>query len=317
MGGARRGRPRGPGRGVGRPLQRGEGGFAGRQIEAKVTVFNAITDGPVAEEALCNKPSPRTTRPSPRCMTGQFQENARPCYKQRQHADVRRHALPGGCRRLRGAGPLLLVAAAALLRRPGGRPGRRAHRAEGWFDRRHAGRDRHRLRAERARLRPAVRAPAGGGRRGGGLLQHHRPDRQPPPSTTTSSRPSSTSGRPGVDKVVAIGGSRLVSWFIDTSITQNFAPAYAADQLRRPRLQRLQLPRDDARGERHQRAPRLRHRGRPATPFPGQRRPSRSAPTSSPRAGLEFSVRTNIRTGLLFCDAVPPAARLPPPTSPR
>ena len=56
------------------------GGFAGRQIEAKVTVFNAITDGPVAEEALCNKIT-QDDQAFAVVLTGQFQENARPCYR--------------------------------------------------------------------------------------------------------------------------------------------------------------------------------------------------------------------------------------------
>ena len=56
------------------------GGFAGRQIEAKVTVFNAITDGPVAEEALCNKIT-QDDQAFAAVLTGQFQENARPCYR--------------------------------------------------------------------------------------------------------------------------------------------------------------------------------------------------------------------------------------------
>ncbi len=56
------------------------GGFAGRQIEAKVTVFNAITDGPVAEEALCNKIT-QDDQAFAVVLTGQLQENARPCYR--------------------------------------------------------------------------------------------------------------------------------------------------------------------------------------------------------------------------------------------
>ena len=46
----------------------------------------------------------------------------------------------------------------------------------------------------------------------------------------------------GVDKVVAIGGSRLVSWFIDTSITQNFAPAYALTSYDAPDFNAFNYP---------------------------------------------------------------------------
>ena len=175
MGGARRGRPRGPGRSAGRPLQRG-----GRLRRApdrgqghRVQRHHRRPRGRGGPLQQDHPGRQGLRRGADRAVPGE-----RPALlPQRQHADVRRHPVPGGCRRLRGAGPLLLVAAAAHLRRPGGRDGHRAHRG-GLVRGRHAGRDRHRLRAQRAGLRPAVRAPAGGGRRGGGLLQHHRPDRQ-------------------------------------------------------------------------------------------------------------------------------------------
>ena len=62
----------------------------------------------------------------------------------------------------------------------------------------------------------------------------------------------------GVNKVVGIGGSRLVSWFIDYVDHAELRARLCDHQPRRSRVQRLQLPRDAPRLERNLGAPRLR-----------------------------------------------------------
>ena len=103
-----------------------------------------------------------------------------------------------------------------------------------------------------------------------------------------------------MDKVVAIGGSRLVSWFIDTSITQNFAPAYALTSYDAPDFNAFNYPEMMPGAS-----------GISVLPgydidddqlaFPASAAEQECADIFT-AAGLEFSVRTNIRTGLLFCD---------------
>jgi hypothetical protein len=55
------------------------GGLAGRQIEPLVKVYQASTDSPEAEEALCNGLT-QDDKVFGVIMTGQLQANARPCY---------------------------------------------------------------------------------------------------------------------------------------------------------------------------------------------------------------------------------------------
>ncbi len=55
------------------------GGAAGRPIEAKIRVFNAITDDPITEGELCTAIT-QDDKADFVVLTGQFQENARPCY---------------------------------------------------------------------------------------------------------------------------------------------------------------------------------------------------------------------------------------------
>ena len=105
-----------------------------------------------------------------------------------------------------------------------------------------------------------------------------------------------------VDKVVAIGGSRLVSWFIDTSITQNFAPAYAVSSYDAPEFNVFNypemmpgssgisvLPGYDVNDEQYS--------------FPASAAEQECADIFT-AAGLEFTERANIRTGLMFCDVL-------------
>ena len=285
------------------------GGFAGRQIEAKVTVFNAITDGPVAEEALCNKIT-QDDQAFAAVLTGQFQENARPCYRNANTLMFDATLYPvdvAGFEELAPYywSPLLptyddLVGglAAALIE-------------EGWFTGGTLGviaiDSELSERVYDQQFAPRLEAA------GVEVVSYNTID----PTDSTSFNNDQLQAiinfrEAGVDKVVAIGGSRLVSLVHRHQHHPELRAGVRADQLRRPRLQRLQLPRDDARGQRHQRAPRLRHRGRPAhLPGLGGRAGVRRH-LHRRRPGVQRADQHPHRAAVLR--RVPPAAgRLPPP----
>ena len=273
------------------------GGFAGRQIEAKVTVFNAITDGPVAEEALCNAIT-QDDKAFAVVMTGQLQENARPCYRNANTLMLDATLYP-----VDNAGfdelapyywsPMLpsyddLVGglATGLI-------------DDGWFDGATLG-----IIAIDSELSQRVydeqfapRLTAAGVE----VLSYNTID----PTDSTSFNNDQLQAiinfkEAGVDKVVAIGGSRLVSWFIDTSVTQNFAPAYAITSYDAPEFNVFNfpqmmpgasgisvLPGYDVEDDQY--------------PFPATDAEQECADIFA-AAGLEFTERANIRTGLMFCD---------------
>ena len=273
------------------------GGFAGRQIDAKVTVFNAITDGPVAEEALCNKIT-QDDQAFAVVLTGQLQENARPCYRNANTLMFDATLYPvdvAGFEELAPYywSPLLptyddLVGglAAALIE-------------EGWFSGGTLG-----VIAIESELSERVyteqfvpRLEAAGVE----VASYNTIDPTDGTSFNNDQLQAIINFREaGVDKVVAIGGSRLVSWFIDTSVAQNFAPAYALTSYDAPDFNAYNFPQmmggsggisvlpgydlDDDQ-----------------LPFPASAAEQECADIFT-AAGLEFSVRTNIRTGLLFCD---------------
>ena len=273
------------------------GGFAGRQIEAKVTVFNAITDGPVAEEALCNKIT-QDDQAFAVVLTGQFQENARPCYRNANTLMLDATLYPvdnAGFEELAPYywSPLLpsyddLVGglAAALIE-------------EGWFEGGTLGviaiESGLSERVYAQQFLPRLEAA------GVEVASYYPVD----PSDSTSLNNDQLQAiinfrEAGVDKVVAIGGSRLVSFFIDISRTQNFAPEYALTSYDAPDFNAFNYPEmmGGASGisvlpgydiEDDQLA------------FPASAAEQECADIFT-AAGLEFSVRTNIRTGLLFCD---------------
>ncbi len=273
------------------------GGFAGRQIEAKVTVFNAITDGPVAEEALCNKIT-QDDQAFAAVLTGQFQENARPCYRNANTLMFDATLYPvdvAGFEELAPYywSPLLptyddLVGgmATALIE-------------EGWFSGATLGviaiDSELSERVYDQQFAPRLEAA------GVEVVSYNTID----PTDSTSFNNDQLQAiinfrEAGVDKVVAIGGSRLVSWFIDTSITQNFAPAYALTSYDAPDFNAFNYPEMMPGAS-----------GISVLPgydidddqlaFPASAAEQECADIFT-AAGLEFSVRTNIRTGLLFCD---------------
>ncbi len=273
------------------------GGFAGREIEAKVRVFNAITDGPVAEEALCNAIT-QDDNAFAVVMTGQFQENARPCYKNANTLMFEAALYPvdnAGFEELAPYywSPLLpsyddLVGglAAALL-------------DEGWFNEGTLGviaiDSGLSQRVYEEQFSPRLAAA------GVEVASYNTID----PTDSTSFNNDQLQAiinfkEAGVDKVVAIGGSRLVSWFVDTSTTQNYQPEYAITSYDAPEFNVFNfpemmggasgisvLPGYDVEDDQY--------------PFPANPAEQECADIFS-AAGLEFEVRANIRTGLLFCD---------------
>ena len=273
------------------------GGFAGRQIDAKVTVFNAITDGPVAEEALCNKIT-QDDEAFAVVLTGQLQENARPCYRNARTLMFDATLYPvdnAGFEELAPYywSPLLpsyddLVGglAAALI-------------DEGWFEGGTLGvlaidsglsqrvYDQHFApRLEAAGVAVASYNPidpTDGTSFNNGLLQAIIDFREA-----------------GVDRVVAIGGSRLVSWFIETSVTQNFSPEYALTSYDAPDFNAYNFPQMMGGASGISVLPGY-DLDDDQLPFPASAAEQECADIFT-AAGLEFTVRTNIRTGLLFCD---------------
>ena len=276
-----------------------QGGIAGRQIEAKVTVFNAITDGPVAEEALCNAIT-QDDKAFAVVMTGQFQENARPCYRNANTLMFDATLYPVDNAGFADLAPYywspLLPSYDDLV---GGLA--EALIQEGWFDGATLG-----IIAIDSELSQRVydeqfapRLTAAGVE----VASYNTID----PTDGTSFNNDQLQAiinfkEAGVDKVVAIGGSRLVSWFIDTSITQNFAPAYAVTSYDAPEFNVFNYPEmmTDASGisvlpgydvEDAQYS-------FPATPA------EQECVDIFAAAGQEFAERANIRTGLMFCDVL-------------
>ncbi|WP_420434910.1 hypothetical protein [Candidatus Poriferisocius sp.] len=276
-----------------------EGGIAGRQVEAKVTVFNAITDGPVAEEALCNAIT-QDHKAFAVVMTGQFQENARPCYRNANTLMFDATLYPvdnAGFEELAPYywSPMLpsyddLVGgmATGLIE-------------DGWFDSATLGviaiDSDLSQRVYDEQFAPRLAAA------GVEVASYNTID----PTDGTSFNNDQLQAiinfkEAGVDKVVAIGGSRLVSWFIDTSVTQNFAPAYAVSSYDAPEFNVFNypemmtgasgisvLPGYDVSDDDY--------------PFPASAAEQECADIFS-AAGLEFTERANVRTGLMFCDVL-------------
>ena len=275
------------------------GGFAGRQIEAKVTVFNAITDGPVAEEALCNAIT-QDDRAFAVVMTGQLQENARPCYRNANTLMLDATLYPVDNAGFEALAPyywspllpsyddLVGGLAAGLIE-------------DGWFDGATLGviaiDSELSQRVYEQQFLPRLDAA------GVEVASYNTID----PTDGTSFNNDQLQAiinfkQAGVDKVVAIGGSRLVSWFIDTSVTQNFTPAYAVTSYDNPEFNVFNFPEMmpgasgisvmpgyDVGDDQH--------------PFPASDAEQECLDVYTD-AGLAFEERANVRTGLMFCDVL-------------
>ena len=273
------------------------GGFAGRQIESKVTVFNAITDGPVAEEALCNAIT-QDDKAFAVVMTGQFQENARPCYHNAKTLMLDATLYPVDNQGFQELAPyywspilpsyddLVGGLAAGLIE-------------DGWFDGATLGviaiESELSERVYNQQFVPRLEAA------GVEVASYNTID----PTDGTSFNNDQLQAiinfkEAGVDKVVAIGGSRLVSWFIDTSVTQNFSPAYAVTSYDNPEFNVFNypemmpgasgisvMPGYDVGDEQH--------------PFPASAAEQECLDIFT-NASLAFEERNNVRTGLMFCD---------------
>ena len=273
------------------------GGFAGRQIESKVTVFNAITDGPVAEEALCNAIT-QDDKAFAVVMTGQFQENARPCYHNAKTMMLDATLYPVDNAGFEALAPyywspilpsyddLVGGLAAGLIE-------------DGWFDGATLGviaiESELSERVYNQQFVPRLEAA------GVEVASYNTID----PTDGTSFNNDQLQAiinfkEAGVDKVVAIGGSRLVSWFIDTSVTQNFSPAYAVTSYDNPEFNVSNypemmpgasgisvMPGYDVGDEQH--------------PFPASDAEQECLDIFT-NAGLAFEERNHVRTGLMFCD---------------
>ncbi len=276
-----------------------QGGIAGRQIDAKVTVFNAITDGPVAEEALCNSIT-QDDKAFAVVLTGQFQENARPCYANANTLMFEATLYPVDNIGFEGLAPYywspLLPSYDDLV---GGLAD--ALLAEDWFDGATLGviaiDSELSQRVYEQQFSPRLAAA------GVEVASYNTID----PTDGTSFNNDQLQAiinfkEAGVDKVVAIGGSRLVSWFIDTSITQNYAPAYAFSSYDTPEFTVFNFPEMMPGAHGISVLPGY-DVGDDQYPFPAGPAEQECADIFAD-ADLEFTERANIRTGLIFCDVL-------------
>ncbi|MGI9608494.1 MAG: hypothetical protein ACR2P0_20355 [Acidimicrobiales bacterium] len=276
-----------------------QGGIAGRTVDAKVHVFNAITDGPVAEEALCNAIT-QDDNAFAVVMTGQFQENARPCYANAKTLMLDATLFPVDNQGYDELAPYLwspflptyddMTAgmAAALI-------------DGGWFDGGTLGviaiENQLSQRAYDEQFLPILTDA------GIEVVSYNTID----PTDGTSFDNDQLQAivnfkEAGVDRVVAIGGSRLVSWFINTSITQNFAPQYALSSYDSPDFSTFNYAEQMAGSA-----------GITVLPgfdiddsqwaFPWNDAEAACVDVFD-SAGLAIDDRATVRTGLIFCDAL-------------
>jgi len=275
------------------------GGIAGRMIDAKIHVFDAITDGPVAEERLCNAIT-QDDKAFAVVLFGQFQENARPCYANAKTMMFDATLFPIDETGYEKLAPYLwspflpsyddIVSglAADLI-------------DSGWFEDATVGviaiDSDLSQRVYDEQFLPRLTAA------GVDVVSYNTVD----PTDGTAFNNDQLQAivnfkEAGVDKVVGIGGSRLVSWFIDTSITQNFAPSYAITSHDAPEFNVFNypqmlpgssgisvLPGFDVNDDQY------------AFPANGAESECLDVFTA---AGLPFENRANVRSGLLFCDSI-------------
>ena len=275
------------------------GGVAGRMIDAKIHVFNAITDGPVAEEALCNAIT-QDDQAFAVVMTGQFQENARPCYANANTLMLDATVYPVDNAGFEELAPFLWSPflpsyddltsglAASLI-------------DSGWFDGATVGviaiESALSERVYEEQFLPKLSDA------GVEVASYNQID----PTDGTSFDNDQLQAiinfkEAGVDKVVAIGGSRLVSWFIDTSITQNFEPAYAVSSYDNPDFAVFNYPDQMVGASGISVMPGF-DVDDDQWPFPASDAEAACADTLS-AAGLDAGERGLIRTALVYCDAL-------------
>ena len=275
------------------------GGFGGRPIQPVVRVFNAITDSPISEEQLCNAIT-QDDQAEVAVITGQFQDNARPCYAAAGTLMLDVTLFPVDRAGYQDLAPYLwapllpsyddLVAGLA-----------QALESSNWLDGATVGvvgidNDMNRRMFDQImapRLIAASAEPAA--------------VNWVDPSDGTTLEAGQQQAildfkSAGVDKVIVLGGSRLASWMMDIGATQNFSPAYAITSYDSPEFNIRNTP-DLMAGS-------LGISVMPGWDVADDQYPSPANEAESlclgvlSGAGLEYESRANSRTALLYCDTV-------------
>ena len=276
-----------------------EGGFGGRPIQPVVRVFNAITDSPISEEQLCNAIT-QDDKAEVVVITGQFQDNARPCYAAAGTLMLDVTLYPVDEAGYQDLAPYLwapllpsyddLVAGLA-----------QALESSDWLDGATVGvvgidNDMNR------RMFDQIMAPR---LAGAGAAPASVNWVDPTDGTTLEAGQQQAIldfKSAGVDKVIALGGSRLASWMMDIGATQNFSPAYAITSYDSPEFNIRNTP-DLMAGS-------LGISVVPGWDVADDQYPSPANEAESlcldvlSGAGLVYESRANSRTALLYCDAV-------------
>ena len=275
------------------------GGFGGRPIQPVVRVFNAITDSPISEEQLCNAIT-QDDQAEVAVITGQFQDNARPCYAAAGTLMLDVTLFPVDRAGYQDLAPYLwapllpsyddLVAGLA-----------QALESSNWLDGATVGvvgidNDMNR------RMFDQIMAP----RLVAARAEPAAVNWVDPSDGTTLEAGQQQAildfKSAGVDKVIVLGGSRLASWMMDIGATQNFSPAYAITSYDSPEFNIRNTP-DLMAGS-------LGISVMPGWDVADDQYPSPANDAESlcldvlSGAGLEYESRADSRTALLYCDAV-------------
>ena len=275
------------------------GGIAGRQIEAKVHVFDAITDGPIAEEALCNAIT-QDDKAFAVVLTGQFQENARPCYANANTLMLDGTLYPIDVKGYDDLAPylwspflptyddLITGLAASLI-------------DGGWFEDATVGviaiQSELSQRVYDEQFLPLLTQA------GIDVVSYNTIDPTDGASFDNDQLQAIVNFKEaGVDHVVAIGGSRLVSWFINTSITQNFEPRYAMSSYDSPDFNVFNYSDKLGGAQGVSVTPGFDIR-QDQWPYPAEGAESECVEVFT-NAGLAADDRQTVRTGLIYCDAL-------------
>ncbi len=275
------------------------GSVAGRSIDARIHVFNAITDDPITEGELCTAIT-QDDRADFVVLTGQFQENARPCY-----ADARTTMLDVTLFPVDRAGyeelaphlwSPLFPSYETLI---GGLA--EAVAAEGWLSGATIGVLGVDTKMNRRIYETVLveRLAAHGEQ----VESVNWVDQ----STSTAIENSLSQAilnfkAAGVDKVIVLGGSRMASYMMDIASTQNYTPAYALSSYDSPEFNIRNYPE-------------LLVGSLGISVLPGWDIAEDQYPSPANEAeatcleilgdaGLTYESRANSRTALLYCDVV-------------
>lgn len=275
------------------------GGVAGRPIRPVVRIFNAITDSPISEEQLCNAIT-QDDQADVVILTGQFQENARPCYASAGTLMLDVTLFPMDRSGYAEFAPYLwsplLPSYDDLL---GGLAA--ALESAGWFEGATVGVigiDNDMNRRNYAEILEPRLAAAGVE-----VASLNWADPSDGTSLEAGMQQATLEFKSaGVDKVIAVGGSRLASWMLDIGATQNFSPAYAVTSYDSPEFN-IRNYADLMAG------------AVGISVLPGWDIDESQYPTPAndaealcldiaAGAGADFESRANARSALLYCDAV-------------